>query len=104
MATQAEQLAKFVAALHFDDIPAEVIGRVKLHLLDTLGIGLAASPLEYARLIVETVRTWSGAPQSTVWRPKSAIASNPGPPSQAACACDCARGRRSNGRSHREHI
>ena len=66
MATQAEQLAKFAEALKFDDIPAEVVGRVKLHLLDILGIGLAASPLEYARLIVETVRTWGGVPQSTV--------------------------------------
>jgi 2-methylcitrate dehydratase PrpD len=41
MATQAEQLAQFAAALQFDDIPAEVVARVQLHLLDILGIGLA---------------------------------------------------------------
>jgi hypothetical protein len=38
MATQAKQLAKFAEALKFDDIPAEVISRVKLHLLDTLSL------------------------------------------------------------------
>ena len=51
MATQAEKLAMFAEALKFEDIPSEVISRVKLHLLDILGIGLAASPLEYARLV-----------------------------------------------------
>ena len=44
MATQAEKLAMFAEALKFEDIPSEVITRVKLHLLDILGIGLAASP------------------------------------------------------------
>ena len=66
MATQAEKLAMFAEALKFEDIPSEVITRAKLHLLDILGIGLAASPLEYARLVIETVRAWGGVPQSTV--------------------------------------
>jgi 2-methylcitrate dehydratase PrpD len=66
MATQAEQLAKFADALKYDDIPAEVVARVQLHLLDILGIGLAACRLDYARCLVETVRAWGGVPQSTV--------------------------------------
>jgi 2-methylcitrate dehydratase PrpD len=68
MVTQAQDLAAFADRLKFEDIPAEVIARVKLHLLDILGIGLAASEMEYARLIVETVRAWGGQPQSTVLR------------------------------------
>ena len=68
MATQAQYLAEFADRLKFEDIPAEVIARAKLHILDILGIGLAASDLEYARLIVETVRAWGGHPQSTIMR------------------------------------
>jgi 2-methylcitrate dehydratase PrpD len=66
--TQAQHLAAFAERLKFEDIPAEVIARAKLHILDILGIGLAASDLEYARLIVETVRAWGGHPQSTIMR------------------------------------
>jgi 2-methylcitrate dehydratase PrpD len=68
MATCAERLAAFAERLKFEDIPSEVISRVKLHLLDILGIGLAASDLEYARMVVDTARVWGGAPQSTVLR------------------------------------
>jgi 2-methylcitrate dehydratase PrpD len=68
MATQSERLAVFIEKLKFEAIPPEVIARVKLHILDILGIGLAASGLEYARIIVETVRIWGGQPQSTVLR------------------------------------
>jgi 2-methylcitrate dehydratase PrpD len=42
MSTAAERLASFTDALAFDDIPAEVVEAAKLHLLDTLGCGLAA--------------------------------------------------------------
>ncbi len=68
MATQAQQLAEFAERLKFEDILEEVIARAKLHILDILGIGLAASELEYAHLIVETVRAWGGHPQSTILR------------------------------------
>lgn len=68
MGTSSERLAAFADQLKFDAIPPEVIKRVKLHLLDILGIGLAAADLEYARLIADTVRAWGGHPQSTVLR------------------------------------
>ncbi len=68
MATQAQRLAGFAERLKYEDIPADAIARAKLHILDILGIGLAASDLDYARLITETVRSWGGHPQSTVMR------------------------------------
>jgi 2-methylcitrate dehydratase PrpD len=43
MATQAQHLAEFAERLKFEDIPPEVIEWAKLHILDILGIGLAAS-------------------------------------------------------------
>ena len=68
MATRAQLLAEFAQRLQFEDVPTEIMARAKLHILDILGIGLAASDMEYARMIVETVRSWGGYPQSTVLR------------------------------------
>jgi 2-methylcitrate dehydratase PrpD len=44
----AGQLADFALELRFDDVPAEVAHAAKLHLLDVLGCGLAASALGVA--------------------------------------------------------
>ena len=68
MGTASEGLAAFAEQLKFEDIPSDVIARVKLHILDILGIGLAASDMEFARIVVETARAWGGTPQSTVLR------------------------------------
>ncbi|MDB5812486.1 MAG: 2-methylcitrate dehydratase [Betaproteobacteria bacterium] len=48
-ATVAESLAAFVATLDPAAIPAEVRDKARLHLLDSIGIAYAASPLDYAR-------------------------------------------------------
>ena len=45
----AETLAAFAADLRFEDVPAEVIARAKLHILDTLGTGLAAAACDFAK-------------------------------------------------------
>ena len=66
METQSQILAEFVAKLKFEDIPTQVIERVKLHVLDILGIGLAASNMAYAKMIAETVRAWGGPAECTV--------------------------------------
>lgn len=44
--TAAERLAAFATELRLDAIPADVARQAKLHLLDTLGVGLAACALE----------------------------------------------------------
>ncbi len=46
--TAAERLAHFVADLDYDALPAPVVEQAKLHLLDTVGCGLAASALDVA--------------------------------------------------------
>jgi 2-methylcitrate dehydratase PrpD len=66
METIAQSLAGFASALHYDDIPTEVINEIKPHILDVLGIGLAASDLDYAHQILDTIRSWGGRPESTV--------------------------------------
>jgi 2-methylcitrate dehydratase PrpD len=48
MATAAQRLAEFTGSLAFDEIPPDVVETAKLHLLDTLGCGLAAHGLGVA--------------------------------------------------------
>ena len=45
MATASQRLAEFTPSLRYEEIPAEVVEAAKLHLLDTLGCGLAAHGL-----------------------------------------------------------
>jgi len=47
-ASGAERLARFALGLRPEEIPAEVVHAAKLHVLDTLGCGLAASALGVA--------------------------------------------------------
>ncbi|MGB0097301.1 MAG: MmgE/PrpD family protein, partial [Solirubrobacteraceae bacterium] len=48
MSTAAERLASFSCGLSDEQIPPSVQGAAKLHLLDTLGCGLAAHALDTA--------------------------------------------------------
>jgi 2-methylcitrate dehydratase PrpD len=61
------RLATFSAALTYDDIPAEVIAKVKHLLLDTLGTTLAASSLgaDCAKM-ARVMRDAGGKPESTI--------------------------------------
>jgi len=46
--TAAERFAEWTGALTLDDVPAEVVETAKLHVLDTIGCGLAAHALGVA--------------------------------------------------------
>lgn len=52
MTTAAQRLAAFGAELTYALLPAEVVAAAKLHLLDTLGCGLAAVALDEAPFVV----------------------------------------------------
>ena len=67
METMSDKLANFAAKLSYEDIPGQVIEKAKRHLLDALGIGLAATREPYADAVTKTARDWGGRPQSTVW-------------------------------------
>ena len=66
MGTYAEQLSDFVSRLKFSDIPVEVIDKAKLHLLDIIGISLACTELEYAKIVSQVMREQGGKPECTV--------------------------------------
>ena len=64
--TAARRLASFATTLAFDDIPPDVVEHAKLHLLDTLGCGLAASGLGIATEGRTAMAESGGEAQATV--------------------------------------
>ena len=59
-------MVKFVHGTSYEDIPDEAIDKVKLQVLDCLGVALAASDKTIAKIISSQVREEAGTPQSTV--------------------------------------
>ena len=66
MATAAERFTEWTTGLGYQDIPGEVLDAAKLHLLDTLGCGLAAHALGVATEGRSTMAELGGDAQSTV--------------------------------------
>ena len=60
-------LAHFVAKLRYDDIPKDVIGRIKLLILDSLGCALFGADLPWSRILTETLTGVDSTPSCTVW-------------------------------------
>ena len=66
MRTAAERIAEWALGIGFDDVPAEVCAEAKLHLLDTLGCGLAAHALGVATAGRSVMGEFGGEPEATV--------------------------------------
>jgi len=64
--TAAQRFAEWTTGLALDEIPPEVAEAAKLHLLDTLGCGLAATALGVATEGRETMAEVGGDEQATV--------------------------------------
>jgi 2-methylcitrate dehydratase PrpD len=66
MPTAAQRLIEFATTLQYEDIPDDVTRAAKLHLLDTLGCGIAAHALGVATEGRSTMVELGGDPQATV--------------------------------------
>jgi len=60
-------LATYIAGLRFEDIPAEVIGRAKLLILDSLGCGLFGALPRHSRILLDTLATLDRSTECGVW-------------------------------------
>ncbi len=63
--SSASRIAAFAEELRFQDIPSDVVAAAKLHLLDTLGCGLAAHALGVATQGREVLAEMGGAKEAT---------------------------------------
>lgn len=68
--TCSQQLGHFVANLKFKDIPGDVIEKSKQHILDTLGVALAAVREDFTEVILGVVKKLKGPSESSVWGKK----------------------------------
>lgn len=61
-----QQLAKSVTTISYDDLSPEIIGKVKLMLLDSIGCALAGYVTDRARIALELIEESGGSPQATI--------------------------------------
>lgn len=66
LADATRELARFGAALRYDDIPAEVIARIKLSLLDSLGCCLYGATLPWTRKVAALAGQEGAKPVATL--------------------------------------
>ena len=71
--TISRTLAEFSCHLHFEDIPPVTRKTMKNHLLDCLGVGLAGSREEPARICYETLAPSGGREEATVFGQKKRL-------------------------------
>jgi 2-methylcitrate dehydratase len=64
--TVAEDVARWVVALRYEELPGEVIARAKRVLLDTIGCALGAIGAEPVRVAQQVVAQQGGSPQATI--------------------------------------
>src|SRR5262249_35723178 len=60
-------IADFVAGLAYEHIPADVIARIKLLILDSLGCAIFATGLEWSRILIDTLVRLDGSRACGVW-------------------------------------
>lgn len=60
-------IAQFVSGLRYEDIPAEVIARIKLLMLDSLGCALYGTGLEWSRILRATLAAVDTTSGCRVW-------------------------------------
>ena len=62
-----EALARFVTGTDFSTISGRALDNAKLHILDTLGVALAAMSTPVAAIAIDYCQTTGAAPQASIW-------------------------------------
>src|SRR5579862_2149612 len=60
-------IAQFISGLRYEDIPGQVIARIKLLILDSLGCALYGSALEWSRILRTTLAAVDTTPGCRIW-------------------------------------
>lgn len=61
------ELAQFVSTLQYEDIPQNVISRIKLLMLDSLGCALYGAHLPWSQILLETLKAVDSSQGAQVW-------------------------------------
>src|ERR1700723_3512827 len=60
-------IANFVSSLRYEDIPKEVIERIKLLILDSLGCAVFGAELPWSRILIDTLSAVDSTDGCTIW-------------------------------------
>jgi aconitate decarboxylase len=60
-------IADFVAGLRYEDVPLEVIARIKLLMLDSFGCAIYGAELPWSRILMETLAEVDTSTGCTIW-------------------------------------
>ena len=66
-------IAEFVSKLRYEDIPANVLTRIKLLMLDSLGCALYGTDLEWTRIMQQRLGELDTTKQCAIWRTSQKI-------------------------------
>jgi len=66
MGTASQTMAEFVTGLRFEDLPPDVVAAAQRHLLDAVGVSLAAAAVGAGAPVIEMTRSWAGARESSI--------------------------------------
>ena len=61
------RIAEFVSTLSYERIPAQVIERIKLLILDSLGCAIYGAQLEWCRIVRSTLESLDATRTTSVW-------------------------------------
>jgi 2-methylcitrate dehydratase PrpD len=70
----SQAIGRFVGGLTLADVPTAVVEKAKLVFLDTLGVALASSTMDFGGMVTRVAQKLGGAPQSTVIGSKNKVA------------------------------
>ena len=66
MESYSESIGKFAVNLRLADVPPAVIEKAKLVFLDTMGVALASSTMDFGAMVTKVAKTLGGAPASLI--------------------------------------
>ena len=66
MPTVSEKIVSFADSLTFKAIPENVVEKIKLHLLDTIGISFVSSKMEFGEVVLNAAKELGKGAESTV--------------------------------------
>ena len=64
---ETQELARFVAELRYEDLPADVVQTAKGAIRDAVGVGLFASGMPWSRIAADVAIELGGGGTSTIW-------------------------------------
>ena len=74
MEPYSQTIGRFVGGLELANVPSAVIEKAKLVLLDTLGVALASSTMDFGAMVTRVAQRLGGAARSTLIGAKSKVA------------------------------